>query len=269
MQFSRRQNSFENVLAACLDDLDTGAPLEEILAKYPQHVADLAPLLAVAAQMRTAPWPALSVHGRVQGRERMHAALAQYHSGFSRWRPSWVQAAMALVLVVGISGASVILTKQDWPSPFATPAPVAGATATSQKTVVVPTDTATATPTVEPSATPTLQIATATSTLTVTASLDSKPATVLPSPSLQPSATASPLATATLRPTPTVLPTATLVMNASGVSQTPRPTDAGSQPQPTPMSGVTTIPTRSVSTPRPPPPPSAGSGSQSTNPPRR
>jgi len=274
MQFSRRPNSFENVLAACLDDLDAGASLEEILAKYPQHVADLAPLLAVAAQMRTAPWPALSVHGRVQGRERMHAALAQYHSGFSRWRPSWVQAAMALVLVVGISGASVILTKQDWPSPFATPAPVAGATATSQKTVVVPTDTATATPTVEPSATPTLQIATATSTLTVTASLDSKPATVLPSPSLQPSATASPLATATLRPTPTVLPTATLVMNASGVSQTPRPTDEAGKPGLKATPGETVVrtpPPQPTQRFTPPPPTAAAAGSQppSVPPPRR
>jgi hypothetical protein len=272
MLFSRRPNSFENVLAACLDDLDVGAPLEEILAKYPQHAADLAPLLAVAAQMRTASWPALSVHGRVQGRERMHAALAEYHSGFSRWRPSWVQTVMALMIVASISVASFILTRQDWPSPFATPAPLTGPTATSQHTVVVPSDTATVTPTVEPSATPTLQIATATSTLTVTASLDSKTATVLPSPSLQPSATASPLATATLRPTPTVLPTATPVMNASGVSQTPRPTDAAGQPpRNTSTPGLTTIAPPSASTPRPPPPPNtAASGSQSTSvPPRR
>ena len=115
MLFSRRPDSFENVLATCLDELDAGAPLEEILAKYPQHVADLAPLLAVAAQMRTAPWPALSVHGRVQGRERMHAALAQYHSGFSRWHPSWAQAAMALAVVAVIIVAGFALNRQDWP----------------------------------------------------------------------------------------------------------------------------------------------------------
>ena len=269
MLFSRRPDSLGNVLATCLDDLDAGAPLEEILARYPQHAGDLAPLLAVAAQMRSAPWPALSVHGRVQGRERMHAALAQYHSGFSRWRRSWVQAAMALVIVASISAASVILTRQDWPLPFATPAPLIAPTVTSQQTVVVPDDTATVTPTVEPSATPTLQIATATSTLTVTASLDSKPATVLPSPSLQPSATASPLATATLRPTPTVLPTATLVMNANSMSQTPRPTDVAGQPEKTPTPGLATIPPQVTRRP-PPPPTTAASGSQPPSaPPRR
>jgi len=264
MLFSRRPNSLENVLATCLDDVDAGAPLEEILAKYPQHAADLAPLLAVAAQMRTAPWPALSMHGRVQGRERMHAALAQYHSGFSRWHPSWVQAAMALVIVASISAASVILTGQDWPSLFATPAPLIAPPVTSQQTVVVPDDTTTVTPTVEPSATPTLEIATATSTVTVTASLDSKPATMLPSPSPQPSATASPLATATLRPTQTVLPTATPVMNANGM--TPRPTDTTVDP---PRPPPTSMPPRRMPPP-PPPPTTAASGSQPPSaPPRR
>jgi hypothetical protein len=261
MLFSLRPNSFENVLAACLDDLDAGAPLEEILAKYPRHAADLGPLLAVAAQMRTTSWPALSMHGRVQGRERMHAALAQYHSGFSRWRPSWGQAMMALMIVASISVASLILTRQDWPSPFATPAPLAGPTVTSQQTVVVPDDTVTAIPATEPSATPTLQMATATSTVTVTASLDNKTATALPSPSLQPLATASPLATATRRPTQTVLPTATLVMNANSMSQTPRPTDAAIDPpkQPKDPSTPNAIATRPWSPPQPPP----GSGSQS------
>ena len=158
MLFSRRPNSFENALATCLDDLDAGAPLEEVLAKYPQHAADLAPLLAVAAQMRTTSWPALSMHGRVQGRERMHAALAQHHSGFALLRPSWAQAAMALVIVGIIGAASVITPWKDLPSRFATPAPAAGPTTTSQQTVVVPDDTATATATTEPSATPTLQI---------------------------------------------------------------------------------------------------------------
>ena len=153
MLFSRKPDSLENVLATCLDDLDAGAPLEEILAKYPQHAADLAPLLAVAAQVRSAPWPALSVHGRVQGRERMHAALAQYHSGLSRWRPSWVQTAMALIVVACVSAASVMLTSPNWPTPPESPAPLAPVlTATSQQTVVAPDDTATATATTEPSA---------------------------------------------------------------------------------------------------------------------
>ena len=266
MLFSRRPNSFENALATCLDDLDAGAPLEEVLAKYPQHAADLAPLLAVAAQMRTTSWPALSMHGRVQGRERMHAALAQHHSGFSLLRPSWAQAAMALVIVGIIGAASVITPWKDLPSRFATPAPAAGPTTTSQQTVVVPDDTATATATTEPSATPTLQIAT--STVTVTVSVDSKTATAVPSPSLQPSATASPHATATLRPT--LLPTATLVMKASGVSPTPRPTDTEVGP---PRQQQPTLPPATILPPTPPqrtPPPSgAGSGSQSTNPPPR
>ena len=190
MLFSRKPDSLENVLATCLDELDAGAPLEDILAKYPQHVADLAPLLAVAAQMRTAPWPALSMHGRVQGRERMHAALAQYHSGFSRWHPSWGQSAMALAVVAVIIVAGFALTRWERyipdPQQLVPPAP----TATSQQTVVAPDATATATATTEPSATPTLQIATATSTVTATVSVDSKPTTALPSPSPQPSATA-------------------------------------------------------------------------------
>lgn len=249
MLFSRRPDSFENVVATCLDELDAGAPLEDILAKYPQHVADLAPLLAVAAQMRTAPWPALSVHGRMQGRERMHAALAQYHSGFSRWHPSWGQAAMALAVAAVIVVVSLVLTRWERtipdPQQLVAPAP----TAITQQTVVAPDDAATATVTTEPSATSTLQIATATSTVTATASLDTKTTTASPSLIPQSSATAAPRATATWQPTQTAGPTATLVMNANSMSPTPRPTDEAGKPQPPPSGpppSMPLVPTRNA-----------------------
>ncbi len=102
---SRPATSFEDALAICLDDLSRGASPAECLARFPEHAAELAPLLQVAARTQAQSLPALSLRGRVRGRERMHAALAQPVAG-----PGWVRAwaggvaglAFLLVLAAGI-----------------------------------------------------------------------------------------------------------------------------------------------------------------------
>ena len=96
---SRPATSLEDALAACLDDLARGASPAQCLARFPEHAAELAPLLRVAARTQAQPLPALSLGGRVRGRERMHAALAQRTAG-----PGWLRA-----WVGGLAGLAVLL----------------------------------------------------------------------------------------------------------------------------------------------------------------
>ena len=96
---SRPATSLEEALAACLDDLDRGVSLAECLACFPEHAAELVPSLQAATRVRAKPMPALSLGGRVYGRERMHAALAQRRAGYG-WLRAWVGGLAGLVVLL-------------------------------------------------------------------------------------------------------------------------------------------------------------------------
>jgi hypothetical protein len=179
---TRREQEFANALALCLEAIEAGQTLDQCLARYPQFADELAPLLNTANQLRSTAWPALSAGGRVHGRKRMHAALEQ--KGRSAWwRTSWVQAGLALMLLLFAATSWLAWPGQDWrilqqPSidgaqPDAQP-PTVTAVATDTL-VATPTPVATATVVAAPtaSATPTpdpnVMIATQTMTLTTTA----------------------------------------------------------------------------------------------------
>ena len=231
---SRPATSFEDALAICLDDLSRGASPAECLARFPEHAAELAPLLQVAARTQAQPLPALSLRGRVRGRERMHAALAQPVAG-----PGWVRAwaggvaglAFLLVLAAGIwlswpgrndrvGGQPTVQPMTPFTTPSATPTPTLTApgspTPTASPTLLV--EPATVTPTSTPTPSPTVS------------------ATPTPGP------TASPAGTPTRRVIPTDAPPATEA--APTASPTLRPAATATQrPAETPQARPTTEPT--------------------------
>ncbi len=89
---SHQATSWETTLEACLTDLQAGrATLDECLAKYPNHAAELEPLLRVAARLQQAPSPTLRPEARLHIKARLQDRARQLPS-----RPQHRQSAPAL-----------------------------------------------------------------------------------------------------------------------------------------------------------------------------
>jgi hypothetical protein len=71
---------FDQILDICLDRLQTGATLADCLASYPQHAAQLAPLLQVASLLETPAGPTMSDEGLRAGEARLLAQAARLRS---------------------------------------------------------------------------------------------------------------------------------------------------------------------------------------------
>ena len=202
---SKPFTSLEDALALCLDDLAQGASLEQCLARFPEHAAELAPLLRVATRAQAQTLPALSLGGRVRGRERMQAALTRPIVGSGRPRALFGGLAAAVIFLSLAAGVWLSWPGRDnhgenghaaqptLPSPAATTTPSAIPT-------ITPAAESSSTPTLSPSPTSAGMPATATAT-----------------------ATASP----TFSPTPTSLPTASATIHVAasptqGLAETPQ-----------------------------------------------
>lgn len=76
--------TFENVLDDCLSQLRAGASVEDCLAQYPEHAADLRPLLAMTAAVHNVPVPRPDPAAFYANRQRMldavQAKTAHYQS---------------------------------------------------------------------------------------------------------------------------------------------------------------------------------------------
>jgi hypothetical protein len=68
---------FDQILDICLDRLQTGATVADCLASYPQHAAQLAPLLQVASLLETPSGPTMSAEGLRAGEARLLAQAAR------------------------------------------------------------------------------------------------------------------------------------------------------------------------------------------------
>jgi|Deesub1362A_J573_1020465.scaffolds.fasta_scaffold03988_3 hypothetical protein len=69
--------SLERALAHCLAEMEAGTPLEECLARYPQHARALRPMLETAQALMQAPEVRPSYTFRKHARSRLVARLAQ------------------------------------------------------------------------------------------------------------------------------------------------------------------------------------------------
>jgi len=72
------RRGLERALDECLSQLNTGEfGLEEVLARYPEHEAELRPLLRTAMLVRQVPQVVPSAEARAAGRRRLLAAVAR------------------------------------------------------------------------------------------------------------------------------------------------------------------------------------------------
>ncbi len=98
--------TFEEALNDCLERMRRSESLESCLARFPQHAADLAPLLQVGQMLRTAP-PALSAEAFSRGRiELRDAALAQGDAG---WEQRLGNALRGLVIPLCLAAAALVV----------------------------------------------------------------------------------------------------------------------------------------------------------------
>ena len=86
------RRGLERALEECLSQLNTGElSLEEVLARYPEHEAELRPLLRTAMLVRQAPRAVPSPAARAAGRRRLLAAVARKRREKAQARPGLVR----------------------------------------------------------------------------------------------------------------------------------------------------------------------------------
>jgi hypothetical protein len=82
------RRGLERALDECLSQLNTGElSLEEVLARYPEHEAELRPLLRTAMAIRQVPQAVPSPAAKAVGRQRLLAAVAKKRREKARARP--------------------------------------------------------------------------------------------------------------------------------------------------------------------------------------
>ena len=98
--------TFEEVLNDCLERMRRGESLPACLARFPQHAADLGPLLQVGQMLRTAP-PALSAEAFSRGRiDLRDAALAASSAGRGQ---QLSDALRGLAIPLGLAAAALVV----------------------------------------------------------------------------------------------------------------------------------------------------------------
>ena len=99
---------FDRILDECIDRLGRGESLQQCLSDYPEHTAELKPLLFAMTQTKDAFPFTTSADAKRSARQRFFTALdKKRHTSFweraTNWQPVWTAvASIALVLVLTI-----------------------------------------------------------------------------------------------------------------------------------------------------------------------
>ena len=108
----KKTNEFNNILDECLEQLLVkGETLEQCLLSYPEHAAELEPLLQTALATKKAlaiqPRPEFIARARYQFRSALQAVKPKRRLFFLGWQPRWATA-MAIVLVLLLAGGGTV-----------------------------------------------------------------------------------------------------------------------------------------------------------------
>lgn len=108
---------FNDILDACLERLARGDTLEQCLTSYPEHTAELEPLLRTAAATRQAVMVVPRAEARTTGWEQISAALREAKPARSSIfaAPRWAIAIAVLAVFFVISGAMVSVAAGSLP----------------------------------------------------------------------------------------------------------------------------------------------------------
>ena len=116
---------FDDVLNDCLERLARGEDIHQCVGRYPDHEAELFPLLSVAvATMELAASPAYGPEAKAQGLKRLSQALADrgtprwWHIPFQLWRPvtkPLIIGLMTLFVTVLAAGGTTLASSNSVP----------------------------------------------------------------------------------------------------------------------------------------------------------
>jgi hypothetical protein len=112
---------FQTILNECLKELETGQPLDAILARYPEEADELRPLLLTAQDLKAMPIARPRSHVQQAGWQRfLGEAIALRRAReprpvFSFWRPLAVAASLLLVLFTLGGGATIYAASRSLP----------------------------------------------------------------------------------------------------------------------------------------------------------
>ena len=118
-----KEKEFENILNECLDRLMQGENIESCLAQYPEHAAELEPLLKTALETRAVadikPRPEFREQAGIEFQKAIAEMPAKAPRSPFRWRLRWViPVAVFLVLFSGGAGTVIAATNALPDSPL-------------------------------------------------------------------------------------------------------------------------------------------------------
>ncbi|HEX77029.1 MAG TPA: hypothetical protein G4O03_01260 [Dehalococcoidia bacterium] len=111
---------FEDILDDCLERLNRGETVEECLARYPEHEAELVPLLKLSTSLRAAWSHQVRPQFRAAARHNLVSAIEAKRprariAPRAWWRRGWVVAATVIALLVLAGGSTVAASGNSLP----------------------------------------------------------------------------------------------------------------------------------------------------------
>lgn len=108
----KKTKEFENILDDCLERLlAKGETIEQCLQSYPEHAAEIEPLLKTAMATKQAlaiqPRPEFKARARYQFQAALQEVKAKRALPFWGWQPRWVTA-LTIVLVLLLAGGGTV-----------------------------------------------------------------------------------------------------------------------------------------------------------------
>ena len=119
--------NFEEILDKCIDSINSGDSIDECLARYPEHAAELMPLLkTIASTHKAIPFTPTAEKKQV-AREQLLAAIGPHDvkgrrpflAGLFRKTKVWASAAaVAAVALIAVYGIGPLLANNPTPAPI-------------------------------------------------------------------------------------------------------------------------------------------------------
>lgn len=123
------ESRIENILDICLEKVNEGKPLDEILMKYPEHKEELRELLAFAKDIENTPLPHVRDEAVASCLTKVHKAIESRKRGVWKVRlprlhwprlfyfpsPTWAKALAFLLIGILISWGAVNLSADSFP----------------------------------------------------------------------------------------------------------------------------------------------------------
>lgn len=126
----KREKEFEDILEECLERLLVkGETIDQCLQSYPEHAAELEPLLQTAADTRQTmaiePRPEFRARARQQLQSALETAKPKRGLSWQGWMPQWAVATAIILVLMVAGGSTVSMASYSMPGSFLYPVKLA------------------------------------------------------------------------------------------------------------------------------------------------